>query len=139
MCTNPHLLNLSRGKAYSKWPEGKALHQSPPPGTSLAVQWLRRCTSTAGGTGSIPGRGTKILQATWLKSKQNKKKPTTMLEKGNPHYSFVEHFLPEAGKDSGHAKHIHHLSYMVLFSTENIKLFSSGFCKRIISRDIVYL
>ena len=26
-------------------------------GTSLAVQWLRLCTSTAGGAGSIPGRG----------------------------------------------------------------------------------
>ena len=29
--------------------------------TSLAVQWLRLCASTAGGAGSIPGRGTKIL------------------------------------------------------------------------------
>ena len=28
-------------------------------GTSLVVQWLRLCTSTAGGTGSIPGLGTK--------------------------------------------------------------------------------
>ena len=32
--------------------------------TSLAVQWLRLPASTAGGTGSIPGRGTKILHAT---------------------------------------------------------------------------
>ena len=30
-------------------------------GNSLAVQWLGLCASTAGGTGSIPGRGTKIL------------------------------------------------------------------------------
>ena len=29
-------------------------------GTSLAVQWLRLHTSTAGGAGSIPGLGTKI-------------------------------------------------------------------------------
>ena len=29
-------------------------------GTSLTVQWLRLSTSTAEGTGSIPGRGTKI-------------------------------------------------------------------------------
>ena len=29
------------------------------PGTSLVVQWLRLCASTAGGTGSIPGQGTK--------------------------------------------------------------------------------
>ena len=29
-------------------------------GTSLAVQWLRLCASTAGNTGLIPGDGTKI-------------------------------------------------------------------------------
>ena len=34
-------------------------------GASLAVQWLRLHASTAGGMGSIPGRGTKILYATW--------------------------------------------------------------------------
>ena len=34
------------------------------PGNSLAVQWLGLCTSTAGGPGSIPSQGTKILQAT---------------------------------------------------------------------------
>ena len=28
--------------------------------TSLVVQWLRLCTSTAGGEGLIPGQGTKI-------------------------------------------------------------------------------
>ena len=33
------------------------------PGTSLAVHWLRLCASTAGGTVSISGLGTKILQA----------------------------------------------------------------------------
>ena len=32
-------------------------------GTSLVVQWLRLCTFTAGGMGSIPGWGTKILHA----------------------------------------------------------------------------
>ena len=32
-------------------------------GTSLAVQWLGLCTSTAGGVGSIPGQGTKTLPA----------------------------------------------------------------------------
>ena len=30
-------------------------------GTSLVVQFLRPCASTAGDTGSIPGRGTRIL------------------------------------------------------------------------------
>ena len=30
-------------------------------GTSLAVQWLRFCASTVGGTGLIPGQGTNRL------------------------------------------------------------------------------
>ena len=34
-------------------------------GTSLAVQWLRLCTSNAGGIVSIPGQGTKIPHVTW--------------------------------------------------------------------------
>ena len=33
-------------------------------GYSLAVQWLELCAPTAEGTGSIPGRGTNIPQAT---------------------------------------------------------------------------
>ena len=32
-------------------------------GNSLAVQWLGLCAFTAEGVGSIPGRGTRILQA----------------------------------------------------------------------------
>ena len=35
------------------------------PMTSLVVQWLRLCASTALGTGLIPGLGTKISHATW--------------------------------------------------------------------------
>ena len=45
-------------------------------GTSLVVQWLRLRASTLGGTGSIPGRGTKILhdvQGTAKKKTKNKK------------------------------------------------------------------
>ena len=38
----------------------------------MAVQWLGVCTSIAGGLGSIPAVGTKILQAT--RSKTNKQK-----------------------------------------------------------------
>ena len=34
-------------------------------GTSLEIQLLRLCTSTAGGTGLIPGWGTNILHALW--------------------------------------------------------------------------
>ena len=40
-------------------------------GNSRAVQWLGFCTFTAEGMGSIPGRGTKVLQAKWPKT-QNK-------------------------------------------------------------------
>ena len=39
-------------------------------GTSRAVQWLRLCASMAGGTGSIPSQGTKILHA--IQCGQNK-------------------------------------------------------------------
>ena len=38
--------------------------------TSLAVQWLRIHTSTAGATGLIPGWGTKILHAKKKKKRQ---------------------------------------------------------------------
>ena len=38
-------------------------------GNSLVVQWLGLCISTAGGPGSIPGRGTKIPQAAWCGQK----------------------------------------------------------------------
>ena len=42
-------------------------------GTSLAVQWLGLHASTAGGMGSIPGRGTKILQAVGRRQKKKNK------------------------------------------------------------------
>ena len=41
-------------------------------GTSLVVQWLRLCTSIAGGTSLILGWGTKILHA--MQCGQKKKK-----------------------------------------------------------------
>ena len=44
-------------------------------GPSLAVQWLRLCTSTAGGTGLIPGCKTKILHAVWQGQEINKRMP----------------------------------------------------------------
>ena len=40
--------------------------------TSLVVQWLRLCSSTSGGLGSIPGQGTKISHATWHGQKKKK-------------------------------------------------------------------
>ena len=43
-------------------------------GTSLAVRWLRHRSSTAGGTGSIPGQGTKIPHAAQHGQKIEKRK-----------------------------------------------------------------
>ena len=42
-------------------------------GTSLAVQWLGLHTSTVGGTGLIPGRGTKTPPATQCRPPHQKK------------------------------------------------------------------
>ena len=42
--------------------------------TSLVVQWLRLCASTAGGIGSIPGWGTKIWHAVQSGQKEKEKK-----------------------------------------------------------------
>ena len=39
--------------------------------TSLAVQWLRLCTSTAGVKSSIPDQGTKILSAVQCGQKES--------------------------------------------------------------------
>ena len=46
----------------------------PRDGISLEVQWLRLCTSNAGGAGSIPGWGNKIPHAAWHGQKILKKK-----------------------------------------------------------------
>ena len=43
-------------------------------GSSLAIQWLGLHTPTAGGTGSIPSQGTKMLHATWCGQKTKNKK-----------------------------------------------------------------
>ena len=50
--------NNSRGNTKKKKTKIEDL------GNSLVVQWLGLCTFTAKGPGSIPGRGTKILQDT---------------------------------------------------------------------------
>jgi len=41
---------------------------------SLAVQWLRLLTSTAGGSGSIPGLGSKIPSAAAQQKKKRRKR-----------------------------------------------------------------
>ena len=50
-------------------------------GTSQVVQWLRLCTSTAGGMGLIPGRGTEMLHAAWRGQKKSKKSKIDQLER----------------------------------------------------------
>ena len=54
----------------------ESFNQKETLGNSLAVQWLGLHASTAGGKGLIPGRGTKISQATWHGQKKplNEKK-----------------------------------------------------------------
>ena len=48
-------------------------------GSSLAVQWLGLSASTAEGLGLIPGRGTKIPQATWWGQKKRERKKKKQL------------------------------------------------------------
>ena len=42
-------------------------------GNSLVVRWLGLCAFAAEDPGSIPGRGTKVLQAVWCVQKKKKK------------------------------------------------------------------
>ena len=54
----------SHGKVLSRRGTGSSVDFTKTPlGTSQVVQWLRFCPSNAGGTGLIPGQGTKIPQA----------------------------------------------------------------------------
>jgi len=41
-------------------------------GTSLAIQWLRLCASTAGTMDLIPGQGIKTQHASWHSQKKKK-------------------------------------------------------------------
>ena len=52
-------------------------------GTSLVVQWLRLCTSNAGGWGSIPAPGTKIPQAETKGSQVTAKNPAATTKARN--------------------------------------------------------
>ena len=59
---------ILRAQANHKFPykrdaEGVRLEGEAKLGASLEAQWLRLCASTAGGTSSISGRGTKSLHA----------------------------------------------------------------------------
>ena len=66
-------------------------------GTSLVVQWLRIHASTAGGPGSIHGRGTKILHAMQYskKKKKSSKKYTCSKILFSPHIPQHPYFIGE--------------------------------------------
>ena len=50
-------------------------------GASLEVQWLKHCTFSTGGTGSIPGQGTKIPQVSLYSppKKNSSKEPPALV------------------------------------------------------------
>ena len=66
----------SHGKVLSRRGTGSSVDFTKTPvGTSLVVQWLQLCPSNAGGTGSIPGQGTKIPHnEMWQKKKRKKER-----------------------------------------------------------------
>ena len=61
-------------------------------GTSLAAQWLRLHVSPTGGTGSIPGQGTKIPPAVRCGQKKKKKKKGLALIRDM--HAALRHSLP---------------------------------------------
>ena len=73
-----------RKKERKKGREGGREEGKPITGTSLAVQWLGLRASTAGGTGSIPGPGTKIPHAMQKKKRERENlslPPSTLFHK----------------------------------------------------------
>ena len=61
-------------------------HNKLSTGTSLGVQWLRLCMSTAQGVASIPGWGTKILHSVLSQTKNPKWVPYTVITAGVEEY-----------------------------------------------------
>ena len=76
---------------------GPSAEKTGDSGTSLLVQWLRLSTSTAGGTGSIPGWGTKILQATQCSPKQKSKTQGSLFNIAGCIYSVLRASLDGRG------------------------------------------
>ena len=62
------------GESFLLLPGPSRIKQTGVPENSLVVQWLGLCTLTVEGPGSIPGRGSKIPQATRRSPKKKKKK-----------------------------------------------------------------
>lgn len=70
------LLTDCKSTIISKKKKGLIETNKQNPRASLAVEWLRPCTSTAAGWGSIPGQGNRssTLHSAVKKSNKNKKK-----------------------------------------------------------------
>ena len=66
-------------------------------GTSLAVQWLKLCTSNAGGEGWILVQGIKIPYTHYLPSPSKKKKKETKEIRGFPGGSDGKEFSSNVG------------------------------------------
>ena len=66
------------------------------PGTSSVVQWLRLHSPNAGGLGSIPSQGTKVLHAVWPKERERKALPPK-------HHQYLHIALD---KGLGHSQHV---------------------------------
>ena len=58
--SNPRRVGGKPFLSRPTWGNGEWDYEMSTSRTSLVVQWLRLCTSTAGGEGLIPGQGTKI-------------------------------------------------------------------------------
>ena len=67
---SPLLVTIRENSSLCELKHRKRSHKKYLLWTSLAVQWLRLHTSTAGDTGSIPGRGTKIPQSCTVQPKK---------------------------------------------------------------------
>ena len=73
------------------------------------VQWLGHYASTAEGTGSLPGWGTKILHATQCGGKKKKKKKKLVKNKKKQTLILIITFFFFGGRHPG----ILHLAYSV--------------------------
>ena len=72
--------------------------------TSLVIQWLRLCACIAGGTGSIPGQGTKIVyivQCSKTNKQTNKQTMTAIVGKTHLNFRHVNMWEKNASYEQG--------------------------------------
>ena len=88
--------------------------------TCLVVQWLRLCTVTEGGVGSIPGWETKIPYATEFGKKKKKKwkyYPFKNIKFKNKISTALWHYASESGKA------MHFSTFLILYYFNALFLF----------------